>query len=152
MPATDIFATPNMLNATLPLKQDAESQKKLQQLKADFKKEWVPKVWEVLRDSNMVHYARFTAIDDKYLQILTEFDGNFIAYSKFFAAKLPEFFRAVFSLVEGGAAHAPGSEADLSQIFDFIDKKNIKSLGEVAFSAIGPIQVSDVKRKLEITY
>ena len=151
MPQADIFATPNMLNATLPLKQDSESQKKLQQLAAEFKTRWVPEVWKVLKDSNMVHYARFTVIDNKYLQILTEFDGNFIAYSKFFAAKLPEFFRAVFGLVEGGAAHAPGSEADLSDIFEFIDQKNIKSLGGVAFSAIGPIQVPDVKRQLGIT-
>ena len=58
MPQADIFATPNMLNATLPLKQDAESQKKITQFAADFKSKWSDQVWKVLKGSNMVHYAR----------------------------------------------------------------------------------------------
>src|SRR5438445_5627875 len=124
MPQADVFATPNMLNATLPLKQDAESQKKLQQLAAEFKTRWVPQVWDVLKRSNMVHYARFTVIENKYLQILTEFDGDFVAYSKFFAKELPDFFRAVFSLVDANLPQGTGVEADLSLIFDYIDKKN----------------------------
>src|SRR5438876_8559411 len=120
MPAADIFSTPNMLNATLPLKQDADSQLKLKALASEFKTKWVPQVWAVLKKSNMVHYARFTVIDNKYLQILTEFDGDFVTYSKFFAKELPDFFRAVFSLVDGGPARPAGGVADLSLIFDFI--------------------------------
>jgi len=151
MPAADIFSTPNMLNATLPLKQDAESQARLQALAAEFKTKWVPQVWDVLKKSNMVHYARFTVIDNKYLQILTEFDGDFIAYSKFFAKELPDFFRAVFSLVDADLPQGPGGEADLSLIFDYIDKKNLPNLGGVAFSAIGPFRVPEVKRALDVT-
>ena len=44
-----------------------------------------------------------------------------------------------------------GGEADLKLIFEFIDKKNLPNLGGVAFSAIGPLQVSEVKQKLGIT-
>src|SRR5262245_9661639 len=70
---TTMQDTPNILNATLPLKQDAASQAKLQELARDFPTKWVPKVWDVLKSSQMVHYARFTVIDNKYLQILTEY-------------------------------------------------------------------------------
>src|SRR4051794_30495687 len=101
MAAVDNFSTPNMLNATLPLKQDAESQAKLKEFRDKFKADWAPEVWKVLKDSNMVHYARFTVTEDnKWLQILTEYDGDFITYSKFFAKHLSKFFRAVFGLVD----------------------------------------------------
>ena len=151
MAAVDNFSTPNMLNATLPLKQDADSQAKLKAFAAEFKTKWVPKVWEVLKKSNMVHYARFTVIDGKYMQILTEYDGDFILYSKFFAKELPDFFRAVFTLVEGAPPPPAGGEADLSLIFEFINKRNLPNVGDVAFSAIGPLRVPEVKRKLDIT-
>jgi hypothetical protein len=151
MPQADIFSTPNMLNATLPLKQDAASQAKLKTFADEFKTKWVPQVWGVLKKSNMVHYARFTVIDNKYLQILTEFDSDFITYSKFFAKELPDFFQAVFSLVDADLPRNPGGDADLSLIFDYIDKKNLRSVGGVAFSAIGPFRVPEVKRALNVT-
>src|SRR5262249_55613565 len=81
-------ATPNMLNATLPLKQDPASQAKIKEFAARFKDDISPKVWEVLKKSRMVHYARFTVIQEagvaKYVQILTEYDTDFITYSQFF--------------------------------------------------------------------
>jgi len=151
MPQADIFSTPNMLNATLPLKQDAESQARLQAFADEFKTKWVPQVWDVLKKSNMVHYARFTVIDNKYLQILTEFDGEFLVYSKFFAKELPDFFRAIFSLVDADLPQGARGEADLTLIFDYIDKRNLRSFGDVAFSAIGPFRVPEVKRALNVT-
>jgi hypothetical protein len=151
MPTADVFSTPNMLNATLPLKQDAESQAKLQAFAAEFKSKWADQVWKVLKDSNMVHYARFTVIDNKYMQILTEFDGDFIAYSRFFASKLPEFFRTVFTLVDADIPRGAGGEADLSLIFEYINKRNLPNVGGVAFSAIGPFRVPEVKRALDVT-
>src|SRR5262249_19455149 len=123
--ATD---TPNMLNATLPLKQDPASQAKIKEFAARFKDDISPKVWEVLKKSRMVHYARFTVIQEagvaKYVQILTEYDTDFITYSQFFADNLGDFFRTVFSLVEG----APQGPVDRQTIFDFIKKNDLPCL------------------------
>jgi choline dehydrogenase len=149
---TTVKDTPNMLNATLPLKQDAESQAKLQAFAKEFETKWMPKVWDVLKKSQMVHYARFTVIDNKYMQILTEFDNDFLDYSKFFAQKLPDFFRAVFELVEGAPPPPkPGAERDLGTIFQFIDKVNLPCVGGKAFSAYGPRTVAEIQQKFGIT-
>jgi len=144
--------TPNILNATLPLKQDPASQAKLQELARDFPTKWVPKVWDVLKSSQMVHYARFTVIDNKYLQILTEYDADFVTYSKYFAKHLSDFFRAVFVLVEGAPPPPSGSsEVDLMDIFEFIRKKDLPCVGGKAFSAYGPLTVKEIQQKFGIT-
>jgi hypothetical protein len=141
--------TPNILNATLPLKQDAASQQKLKQFAAEFETKWLPQVWDVLRKSQMVHYARFVVIDNKYLQILTEYDTDFLTYSEFFAKNLSDFFRAVFELVEGGPA--PGAPGDLRAIFEFIHKLDLPCVGGKAFSAYGPRTVAEIQQKFGIT-
>ncbi len=151
MPATP-KKTPFILNATLPLKQDSASQKKLAEFAAEFETKWLPEVWGVLKRSQMVHYARFVVIDNKYLQILTEYDTDFLTYSAFFAKNLPVFFRTVFSLVEGAPAPAPGTEVDLAIVFKFIhDHADLPCLGGQAFSAYGPLTVEEIQQKFEIT-
>ena len=87
----------------------------------------------------------------KWLQILTEFDLDFITYSEFFAKKLPEFFRTVFSLLDAPEPKTATGELDLAKIFEYIDARNLKCVGGVAFSAIGPFEVSEVKKKLGVT-
>jgi len=154
MPKADIFSTPNILNATLPLKQDAQSQATLKKLiDGDFKKDWATEVWRVLKESNMVHYARFTVIDNKYLQILTEFDGDFIAYSEYFATHLPVFFQTLFTLVDAQLPQGDDGKPDLQKVFEYIGSKkvNLPCLGGVAFSAIGPYRVQEVKKALDVT-
>ena len=141
--------TPNILNATLPLKQDAESQAKLKEFAAEFATKWQPQVWDVLLASQMVHYARFTVIDNKYLQILTEYDTDFITYSKFFAKYLGDFFRTVFGLVDGGPASA--AAPDLVTIFEFIKSKDLSNVGGRAFAAYGPRTVKEVQQKFGIS-
>lgn len=144
--------TPNILNATLPLKQDPESQAKLKAFAAEFETKWLPKVWDVLKKSQMVHYARFVVIDNKYMQILTEFDTDFLTYSKFFAKNLSDFFQAVFALVDGGPPPATaGGERDLATIFQFIKDKDLPCVGGKAFSAYGPRTVAEIQQKFGIT-
>jgi hypothetical protein len=151
----DTTQTPNTLNATLPLKQDPDSQAKIKEFAENFATEHLPKVWQVLKDSQMVHYARFVVIADekgtpKFIQILTEYDTDFITYSKFFAKYLGDFFRTVFTLVEGGPPPTEGREADLVKIFEFIKERNLPCVGGKAFSAIGPRTVKEVKQKFDL--
>lgn len=66
----------NALNLTAPLKQDAESQQRLMRLAATFADQVQPKIDAVLSKSRIVHFARILVIDNKYLQVITEFDGT----------------------------------------------------------------------------
>lgn len=63
------------LNFTAPLKQDPESQQRLQQLAAAFAEQVQPMIDTALAKSELVHFARILVIDNKYIQVLTEFDG-----------------------------------------------------------------------------
>jgi hypothetical protein len=89
------------LNMTVPLKQDPESLAKLQQLKAIFASHIQPLIDAALRESRIVHFARVLVIDDKYMQVITEFDGDPMAYTEFFRLKLPMVFKPIFELAEG---------------------------------------------------
>src|SRR5436305_236667 len=94
---------PNILNVTLPLKQDAASQAKIEAFREQFATAYWPKVSKVLGDSRQVYYARFVLIGSppRYLQILTEYDSPFRIYTDYFADNLKDFFAVVFDLVEG---------------------------------------------------
>src|SRR3712207_6239337 len=63
------------LNLTVPLKQDPEAQQQLQELGATFAQSVQPMLDAALAHSQIVHFARILVIDNKYLQVLTEFDG-----------------------------------------------------------------------------
>jgi hypothetical protein len=89
------------LNMTVPLKQDPESLEKLQQLKAAFADRIQPAIDAALRKSKIVHFARVLVIDDKYMQVITEFDGDPMAYTEFFRLELPAVFKPIFELAEG---------------------------------------------------
>jgi hypothetical protein len=143
--------TPNILNATLPLKQDPQSQAKLAALAKEFESKWLPKVWDVLKRSQMVHYARFVVIDNKYLQILTEYDTDFLSYSKFFAKNLTDFFDAVFALVDGAPPPGPNGARDMDAVFQLIKKLDLPCVGGKAFSAYGPRTVAEIQQKFGIT-
>ncbi|MDB5691024.1 MAG: hypothetical protein JWO81_87 [Alphaproteobacteria bacterium] len=89
------------LNMTVPLKQDPESLEKLQQLKAAFADHIQPAIDAVLRKSKIVHFARVLVIHDKFLQVITEFDGDPMEYTEFFRRELPAVFKPIFELAEG---------------------------------------------------
>jgi hypothetical protein len=143
------------LNLTAPLKQDPESQQKLQQLAATFADRVQPTVDVALARSELVHYARVLVIDNKYIQVLTEFDGDPMEYTEFFRQNLGPVFELVFSLVEG----APSWDElnNPNSFFEFTRGLNLKSLGRASegdeghgylFSAFGDATVREIKAGL----
>src|SRR2546430_7619462 len=88
------------LNLTLKIKQDPETLAKLQGFKANFAA-FQEKIAAAMKDSRILHFARVVVIEDKYIQVLTEYDGDRKAYTEFFRKKLPDVFKLVFSLAEG---------------------------------------------------
>ena len=147
------------LNLTLPIKQDPETLARLQQLKKVFATEIQPKIDEALRESEIVHFARVVVIDDKYLQVLTEYDGDHKAYTEFFRRALPEVFAALFSLAEGAP---PFNQLDENSFFQLSKGLQRRSLGESTegstdvegqtegylFSAYGNRTVKEILQKL----
>ena len=93
----------------------------------------------------------FRVIDDKFLQVLTEYDGDRKAYTEFFRKELPDIFKLVFSLAED----APKPEAldDPDLFFSFSKDKDIRPLGtslsddpndHFVFSAYGNLTVEQI--------
>lgn len=147
------------LNLTLPIKQDAETLAKLQQLKKDFATKIQPAMDKALRESKIVHFARVVVIDDKYLQVITEYDGDHKGYTEFFRRALPEVFAALFSLAEGAPSF---DKLDQQSFFELSKSLQHRSLGESTdgstdqegktegylFSAYGNRAVKDILPKL----
>ena len=89
------------LNLTLPIKQDPETQAKLANLEAIFAEKVQPAIDAALRKSKLVHFARVVVIDNKYIQVITEYEGPHQEYTEFFRRELTPVFGAIFSLAEG---------------------------------------------------
>jgi hypothetical protein len=115
------------LNMTVPLKQDPESLAKLQRLKAVFADHIQPEIDKALRKSGIVHFARVLVIHDKFLQVITEFDGDPEEYTEFFRRELPHVFKPIFELAEG----APDWDElnDQDTFFQASKHLNVKALG-----------------------
>jgi hypothetical protein len=115
------------LNMTVPLKQDPESLAKLQNLKAIFADKIQPEIDRALRKSKIVHFARVLVIHDRFLQVITEFDGDPQEYTEFFRRELPHVFRPIFELAEGAP---PWDELnDQDTFFQASRHLNVKALG-----------------------
>jgi hypothetical protein len=139
------------LNLTLPLKQDPQTQATLSQVKATFARTIQPAVDAALRKSQIVHFARVLVIDDKYIQILTEFDGDMQQYSEFFRKELQPIFKVIFSMAEGAPSWDELNNSNT--FFQFSNGRNVKALGELdptdpnegwLFSAYGGKTVKDL--------
>lgn len=115
------------LNMTVPLKQDPESLAKLQKLKEVFADHIQPEIDRALRKSKIVHFARVLVIHDKFLQVITEFDGDPEEYTEFFRRELPHVFKPIFELAEG----APDWDHlnDQDTFFQASKGLNVKALG-----------------------
>jgi hypothetical protein len=112
------------LNLTLPIKQEADTQQKLQELKAIFADHVQGPISEALTQSGLVHFARVLVIDDKYIQVITEYEGSHQEYTEFFRRALTPIFAKIFVLADG----APDVD-DTAAFWEFSMKHNIRSLG-----------------------
>jgi hypothetical protein len=113
------------LNLTLPLKQDAATQAKLKHLAEIFETEVQPVIDAALKESKLVHFARVLVIDNKYIQVITEYDGPHQEYTEFFRRKLQPVFGVIFSLAEGTP-----DVGNTNDFWEFAKKHNIRSLGK----------------------
>jgi hypothetical protein len=112
------------LNLTFPIKQDADTQAKLKQLADSFAVEFQPAIEAALKKSRLVHFARIVVIDNKYIQVLTEYEGPHQEYNEFFRRECSPIFAAIFALTEG----VPDVN-NTNAFFDFSRERNIRSLG-----------------------
>jgi hypothetical protein len=113
------------LNLTLPIKQDAETQAKLKGLEAIFADKVQPVIAAALKKSKLVHFARVVVIDNKYIQVITEYEGPPEEYTEFFRRELTPIFAQIFSLADG----LPDIN-DPDGFFKFSSEHNIRSLGK----------------------
>ena len=116
------------LNMTMRLKQDAATKAKLAHIRSIFAAQIQPQMEKALRDSEIVHYARVLIIEDQYVQVITEFDGDKQVYTDFFRKALPDVFRAIFDLVEGAPPWDELNDADA--FYAFTKGKNLRALGD----------------------
>jgi hypothetical protein len=142
------------LNLTLKIKQDPATLKKLQEFKAVFPQVQA-KIADAMRRSQILHFARVVVIEDRYIQVLTEYDGDRQAYTEFFRRELPDVFALVFALADD----APSPDklkamlADSDDFFAYSKDKDIRPLGNslsddpddhFVFSAYGTMTVQEI--------
>jgi hypothetical protein len=143
------------LNLTVPLKQDDQTQENLRHLVASFAESVQPVIDAALARSQIVHFARILVIDNKYLQVFTEFDGDPTDYTDFFRKELGPVFKAIFALAEGAP---PWEELDNRDAFyKYTHNLNVTALGTSTvgneghgylFSAIGDKTVRELQAAL----
>lgn len=119
------------LNLTVPLKQDPGSQETLKQVVSSFTETIQGPLDKALAASRLVHFARLVIIEEnqraRYLQVLTEFDGEPMDYTEFFRKNLAPVFKSIFALAEGAP---PWEELNTPEGFlDYMAGLNLKSLG-----------------------
>lgn len=117
----------NALNLTLPIKQDAATQEALKTLAERFATDVQPLIAEALKQSKLVHFARVVVIDNRYIQVLTEYEGDHREYTEFFRRALTPVFAAIFSLAEG----VP-DVSDPDEFWKYAKAHNCRSLGTAA--------------------
>lgn len=145
------------LNLTMKIRQDETAKETLAQVKANFATKIQPMIDAALRDSQIVHFARVLVIDDLYLQVITEYDGNHIPYTDFFRIKLRDVFGLLFSLADPPLD--PAALDDSDKFFEFTKGLQVRALGDAAdgdkdqdeniagylFSAYGNHEVREIK-------
>jgi hypothetical protein len=149
---------PHALNMTMKIKQDPASLAALQAFKADFVTKYQKRLDDVLRQSKLVHFARIVVIDDAYLQVITEYDGDHQEYTEYFRTQLPDLFKAMLSLAEGAP---PWEQIDKNSFFKYSQTLQKRSLGDTViedmvlgkpsgylFCAYGAREVKDILPQL----
>lgn len=111
-----------------------------------------------MKQSRIVHFARVVVIDDKYIQVITEYEGTHQEYTEFFRRALTPIFAAIFSLADTSGLDIN----DPNAFFEFSKNHNARSLGTATdgstdiggnpsgwlFSAYDGMTVADILAKL----
>lgn len=138
------------ISMTMQLKQDAASKRALKEFKQTFATRWQPRIDEAMRASRIIHFARVVTIEDKYLQLLTEFDGDRRVYTTFFLNALPDVFEAMFALAKGAPPWQELRHPD--KFFEYCGTLDLPPLGKAAdgsgdgflFAAYGAKEVKEI--------
>lgn len=115
------------LNLTIPIKQDRDTLAALEELKRIFPTQVQPLIQQALAKSKLVHFARVLVIDNKYIQVITEYEGTHQNYTEFFRRELTPVFAKIFALAEG----APDVN-DPNAFWEYSKGRQIRSLGNAA--------------------
>ncbi len=143
------------LNFTVSLKQDPQSQEGLKHLVDSFAESAQPAIDAALSRSQLVHFARILVIDNKYLQVITEFDGDPVDYTEFFRKELGPIFKAIFALAEGAPSWEELNNRD--SFFKYTHNLNLPALGASTvgnedrgylFSAMGDMTIRELRTAL----
>lgn len=146
---------PYALTLAAPLKQDPESQQKIQELVEGFADMVQPVLDAALAKSQIVHFGRAAVIDNKYMMVITEFDGEPSQYAEFFRTELGPVFQAVFSVVEGAPSWEELNEPNT--FFEYMEGLDRRALGRSSgtnegrgylFSAYGDMTVREIRSHL----
>jgi hypothetical protein len=149
------------LNLVMRIKQDAETQKKLAYIASIFPTEIQPLMEKTFSESGIMHFARVLIIDNMYIAIIAEYDGDYRDYSEFFRRALPSVFTLLFSLAENPPP--PDLMDDQTHFWQFTKSLQVKSLGVslgndldgegylegYLFSAYGNREVQQIVSKLD---
>jgi hypothetical protein len=112
------------LTLTLPIKQDPDTQAKLKALADVFETQVQPLIADALLQSHIVHFARVVVIENKYIQVITEYEGSHQEYTEFFRRALTPVFAKIFELAED----APDA-SDTNAFWQYSKDHNVRSLG-----------------------
>ena len=109
------------MTLTLPIKQDPATQPKWL-LGASFT-ERSSRDRGGLKKSRIVQFARVVVIENKYVQVITEYEGPHQEYTEFFRRELTPVFGAIFELADG----APDVRHEC--VLRILEEHNVRSLG-----------------------
>ncbi|MBI1869242.1 MAG: hypothetical protein HYS06_13275 [Methylocystis sp.] len=119
------------LNLTLPIKQDAATQAALQELKDKFPT-IQSTIGAALAKFHRVHFARVCVVDNKYIQVITEYEGAHDEYIEFFRRELTPIFEKIFALADVPADVVQ----DPDKFRDYSVSRQIRSLGTAEDGAV----------------
>jgi hypothetical protein len=119
------------------------------------------KIEDAARRSKIVHFARIVVIHDKYIQVLTEYDGSHEEYAEWFRKNLNDLFKEVFSFADVSVDWATVNNQ--AAFYEVSKTLQIRSLGDsiygdkdfdgnlegYLFSAYKDREVKDILPKLE---
>jgi len=120
------------LTLTLPIKQDDKTLAALADLKANFQS-LQPTIKAAMAKSKLIHFARVDVIDDKYIQVITEYEGPHEEYIEFFRRELTAIFAAIFALADV----PPDVVQDPDKFRDYTRGRQVRSLGVAEDGSLG---------------